>query len=56
MRTLVDELKKRIGNNICNDVQLRTNIEDTLLDLHKRYNNWKEWRKDYRSRRSHGGN
>jgi hypothetical protein len=38
MRSLVDELKKRTGNNIFEDSELRTTIEDTLLDLHKRYN------------------
>ena len=38
MKTLVEELKGRLGNDILEGPELKTKIEDVLLDLHKRYN------------------
>jgi 20S proteasome alpha/beta subunit len=38
MRILVTELQRQMGDNIYDDVDLRFNIEEVLLALHKRYN------------------
>jgi 20S proteasome alpha/beta subunit len=43
MKILVAELKQNLGNNIYSDLDLRRKVEDTLLNLHKRYNlHWSE--------------
>ena len=38
MSMLADSLKQKLGENIYSDLELRTNIEDVLLELHKNYN------------------
>lgn len=38
MKILVTELKQRLGDNIYDDADLRFNIEEVLLALHKSYN------------------
>lgn len=38
MKMLVEGLEQKLGNNVFSDLDLRTRIEDILLDLHKRYN------------------
>ena len=38
MNMLADALKQKLGENILSDLELRTNIEDVLLELHKNYN------------------
>jgi 20S proteasome alpha/beta subunit len=38
MNMLADALKQKLGNNILSDLELRTKIEDVILELHKNYN------------------
>ena len=38
MNILADALKQKLGQNTFSDLELRTKIEDALLELHKNYN------------------